>query len=163
MLLPGAVVPGIVLGGLAGVPGLLCEFDGLGVMLGTVPDPLFKGAQGGRLPGTCAPGVEPGVVDPGVVAPGVVVPGLLAPSGCVVPGVVVPGVDGDEGVVYDGLDGPVCVPGEEFEGLLGLCEAPLPGELESRAMANAATPSAQLKNMLEKTLFLLIRSPFIGC
>ena len=158
MLLPGAVVPGMVLGGLAGVPGLLCELEGLGVMPGTVPDPLFTGEQGGRLPGVCDPGVEPGLVDPGVVAPGVVVPGVAVPPGCV----VVPGVDGDDGVVCDGLACPGCGPVVEPEGLLEVCDVPVPGELELWATANAATPSAQLKNMLQKTLFLLMRSPFIG-
>src|ERR1700757_1726320 len=46
VVLPGTVVPGIVLGGLAGVPGVGCEFEGLDVIPGTVADPLSKGVQG---------------------------------------------------------------------------------------------------------------------
>ena len=93
VVLPGAVVPGNVLGGLAGDPGLFCAFDGLGVMPGTDPEPLFIGEHGGRLPGVlCAPGVA--VLAPGVavLAPGVAV---LAPGVAVLaPGVAVPGEDG---------------------------------------------------------------------
>jgi hypothetical protein len=55
VLLPGAVVPGNVLGGLFGVPGLFWEFDGFGVMPGTDPEPLFTAEQGGRLPGLGLP------------------------------------------------------------------------------------------------------------
>jgi hypothetical protein len=64
VLLPGAVVPGIVLGGLLGVPGTLCEFDGLGFMPGTDPEPLFTAEHGGMLLGLCVPGVfcAPGVL-----------------------------------------------------------------------------------------------------
>lgn len=152
MLLPGAVVPGMVLGGFEGVPGVACASDGFGVMPGTEPDLLLTAEQGGRL----------GVCDPGV-APGFVMPGVLATPGCVVPGVeFVSGVEGDDGVC-DGLACPgVWPPGVEVDGL-GLCVAELLGELELCATANAATPKAQLKNMLEKTLFLLILSPFSSC
>ncbi|HZS98483.1 MAG TPA: hypothetical protein VFA40_16985 [Terriglobales bacterium] len=66
VVLPGAVVPGNVLGGLLGVPGVFCEFDGFGVMPGTDPEPLFTAEHGGRLLGLCAPGV--------LVVPG---PGVL--------------------------------------------------------------------------------------
>jgi hypothetical protein len=57
VVLPGAVVPGNVLGGLLGVPGVFCEFDGFGVMPGTDPEPLFTAEHGGRPLGLCAPGV----------------------------------------------------------------------------------------------------------
>lgn len=120
VVLPGAVVPGNVLGGLAGDPGLFCAFDGLGVMPGTDPEPLFIGEHGGRLPGVrCAPGVAvfaPGVA---VLAPGVAV---LAPGVAVLaPGVAVPGEDGvavPEGVEV--LDWPpgFAVPGEFWLGEL---------------------------------------------
>jgi hypothetical protein len=122
----------MVLGGFVGVPGVVCEVEGLGVIPGTVPDPLLTAEQGGRLPGFCAPGVDPEFVEPGVVAPGVVVAGVVGVPGCVVPGV-------------------------EVDGLLGLCApAGLPGELELCATANAATPKTQPRNMLEKTWLLLI-------
>lgn len=88
----------MVLGGFVGVPGAVCEFEGLGVIPGTVPDPLLTAEQGGRLPGLCAPGVDAGFVEPGVVAPGVVAPGVVAP------GVVVPGVVGVPGCVVPGVD-----------------------------------------------------------
>ena len=55
-------MPGSVLGGLLGVPGVFCEFDGFGVMPGTDPEPLFTAEHGGRPLGLCAPGV-PGVPD----------------------------------------------------------------------------------------------------
>ena len=74
-------MPGKVLGGLAGVPGAFCEFEGFGVIPGRVPEPLFTAEHGGRLPGVCEPDVEPGVD----------------------PGVVVLGVEGEEGDVCDGL------------------------------------------------------------
>lgn len=57
VVLPGAVVPGNVLGGLLGVPGVFCEFDGLGVIPGTDPEPLFTAEQGGKLLGLCVLGV----------------------------------------------------------------------------------------------------------
>src|SRR5258705_11356349 len=96
----------MVLGGFDGVPGVVCEFEGLGVIPGTVPDPLTA-EHGGRLPGFCAPGVDPGFVEPGVVAPGGVVPGVVGVPGWVVPGVEGdPGPEGDEGDVCDGLDCP---------------------------------------------------------
>ena len=50
-------MPGIVLGGLLGVPGVLWEFDGLGFMPGTDPEPLFTAEHGGMLLGLCVPGV----------------------------------------------------------------------------------------------------------
>jgi len=71
VVLPGAVVPGNVLGGLLGVPGVVWEFDGLGAIPGTDPEPLFTAEQGGKLLGFCAPGVGlPGVEVPDGV-PGV--------------------------------------------------------------------------------------------
>lgn len=59
VVLPGAVVPGNVLGGLLGVPGVFCEFDGLGVIPGTDPDPLFTAEHGGKPLGLVF--VDPGV------------------------------------------------------------------------------------------------------
>jgi hypothetical protein len=77
VLLPGAVVPGSVLGGLVGVPGGFREFEGFGVIPGTDPDPLLTAEHGGILPGVCVPDVElPGVEVPGVEAPGIAAPGV---------------------------------------------------------------------------------------
>ena len=91
VVLPGAVVPGNVLGGLVGDPGVFCELEGLGVMPGTDPEPLLMGEHGGRLLGVLD---VPGVAVP---APGVAV---LAPGIAVVAlGVAVPG---EEGVAVPG-------------------------------------------------------------
>jgi hypothetical protein len=69
VVLPGAVVPGNVLGGFAGDPGCACELDGLevdglGVVPGVVPEPLLVGVQGGKLLGGFIPGVAGLVVAP---------------------------------------------------------------------------------------------------
>ena len=50
VVLPGAVVPGNVLGGLLGVPGVFCEFDGLGVIPGTAPEPFSVRVVSYQLP-----------------------------------------------------------------------------------------------------------------
>jgi hypothetical protein len=101
VVLPGAVVPGKVLGGLAGDPGVFCELEGLGVMPGTDPEPLLIGEQGGRLLGVFdVPGVA-------VLAPGVAVP---APGVAVLaPGIAVPGEDGV--AVPGDVEVPDCAPG----------------------------------------------------
>lgn len=120
-MLPGVVVPGVVLGGFDDVPGCAWEVDGLaadgfGVVPGVVAEPLLVGVQGGMLLGGLVPGVAaPGVV---VVEPcGFVVELGVAPGEGVAvpePGVavrgaefVVPGVDG----VPAGVFGVACVLG----------------------------------------------------
>jgi hypothetical protein len=174
VVLPGAVVPGNVLGGLAGDPGALCEFDVLGVMPGTDPDPLFIGEQGGKLLGVlCAPGVA--VLAPGVavLAPGVAVlaPGVavLAPGVAVLaPGVAVPGEDG---VAVPGgvevLDWPgFAVPGEFWLGELGVWpgvevfgvdEVPAGFDAGLWAATAVATAKVPLSSMLVTIRFFFIR------
>jgi hypothetical protein len=50
--------PGSALGGFSAVPGVGSESE-WGALPGTVPEPWFKGAHGGRRLGGLEPGVEP--------------------------------------------------------------------------------------------------------
>jgi hypothetical protein len=85
--LPGAVVPGKVLGGVVCAPGVVfcvpepfCGFGWPGVVPDALPEPLFIGEQGGKLPGVDPGPVEPGVVEPGPVDPGAAAPGIAVPG-----------------------------------------------------------------------------------
>jgi hypothetical protein len=184
VVLPGAVVPGNVLGGFAGDPGCACELgglevDGLGVVPGVVPEPLLVGVQGGKLLGGFTPGAaEPGLVvvpcglapELGVVAPvegaAVPAPGVAAPD----PGfVVVPGVDG----VPAGVLGLVCVfcvlevpvvLGVPAAGGIPCDPVVLPaGGADAWASAQQAMASVVMSSVLLIANFVVISTPRLFC
>ena len=184
VVLPGAVVPGNVLGGFAGDPGCACELDGLevdglGVVPGVVPEPLLVGVQGGKLLGGFTPGVvEPGLVvvpcglapELGVVAPvegaAVPAPGVAAPD----PGfAVVPGLDGVPVGVF-GLVCVFCVLGVPV--VLGVpaaggipCEPVVPpvGGGDACASAQQAMASVPMSSVLLIANFVVISTPRLFC